>query len=129
MPHTATEPLMDETPCGDHDADYGNEPPTPEETDPRPTGERRSLASDVTYRCAPCDRVEQRKPIHPNVGTDDDSARVAGWRIGSTPAKPRVLICPECSGVDEDYWDRQTLAVAYMAGIDAGNTAWTGAHT
>jgi hypothetical protein len=40
------------------------------------------------------------------------------------PLAPRQTICPECAGVDEEYWDRRTLSVAYQAGIDAGNTAW-----
>jgi hypothetical protein len=81
---------------------------------------------DVRYTCTECDRVEDRARVNPAVGTDDESARISGWRIGTTQGGKRQIICPECAGTDEEYWDRQTLNVAYMAGIDAGNLAWGG---
>lgn len=74
------------------------------------------------YECVGCNRQERRSK--PTSGTDDDSARAAGWRIGTNGKGERQKFCPECSGVDEEYWDRRTLAVAFQAGIDAGNTAW-----
>ena len=70
--------------------------------------------------------VRYRTKVPAGLGTDDESARVVGWRIGVTQGGTKQVICPECTGVDEDYWDRQTLGVAYAAGIDAGNTAWGG---
>jgi hypothetical protein len=77
--------------------------------------------SDATiYRCTACDRQETRPT--PRLGSTDSSARVAGWRISI--GEPRVLVCPECADTDEGYWDRQTIAMAVQAGIDAGNTAW-----
>lgn len=81
---------------------------------------------DVRYTCTECDRTEDRAKVPTGVGTDDESARIAGWRIGTTQSGKKQVICPECSGFDEDYWDRRTLNVAYAAGIDAGNTAWGG---
>lgn len=82
------------------------------------------MTTDPTYKCNHCDRGETRH-ISTAAGGSDNSARVAGWRIGATPNNPRNVICPECAGTDEDYWDRRTLTVAYSAGIDAGNQAWT----
>jgi hypothetical protein len=61
-------------------------------------------ASDIAYTCDHCGQTEHRRPVNPLVGTDDDSARVAGWRIGATQAKQRNVICPECAGTNEDYW-------------------------
>jgi hypothetical protein len=77
--------------------------------------------SDVRYTCDHCDRAEDRPKVSDKLGGADASARVAGWRIGATQTKPRNVICPECAGTDEDYWDRITLSIAHMAGIDAGN--------
>lgn len=77
-----------------------------------------------TYECAGCDRQEQRQKVPTSMGTDDDSARAAGWRIGPSGQGDRQEICPACSGVDVEYWDRRTLSVAFQAGIDAGNPAW-----
>jgi hypothetical protein len=77
------------------------------------------------YECtAGCKRQENRTKVPASMGTDDDSARAVGWRIGVNGQGDRQEICPECSGVDEEYWDRRTLTTAYAAGIDAGNTAW-----
>lgn len=73
------------------------------------------------FTCDNCDRSEEIKV--PAAGTTEEVARVAGWRIGAPYSTPRKY-CPECVGTDEDYWDRRTLAVAYQAGIDAGNKAW-----
>lgn len=75
----------------------------------------------VRYKCDACDRVEDRNKISDAAGGNDASARVAGWRIGATQSKPRNVIRPECAGTDEEYWDRITLSIAYMAGIDAGS--------
>lgn len=70
------------------------------------------------YRCDICDMAEERQRIPtPAIGSDDDSARCVGWRIGATQAKQRNVICPECSGIDEDYWDRKVLSVAAMSGM------------
>jgi hypothetical protein len=77
-----------------------------------------------TFECVGCDRQENRTSPPGRYGTIDDSARAAGWRIGKDGQGERQEICPECSGVDEEYWDRRTLTTAYAAGIDAGNTAW-----
>jgi hypothetical protein len=72
----------------------------------------------ILYRCDICEQAERREPIpSPAAGSDDDSARVAGWRIGSSQAKPRNVICPECAGTDEDYWDRRLLDTAYRSGM------------
>lgn len=88
----------------------------------------------LVFECKHCERQERRSPVP--LGTVDDSARVAGWRIGvyrddrigvgpgGCGEDVRVEICPECAGTDEGYWDRRTMSVAYQAGIDAGNTAW-----
>lgn len=82
------------------------------------------MSKSTPYRCDYCARVEQRATVP--WGAQDDSARTAGWRIGPTAKKDRNVICPECAGTDEEYWDRMTLNVAYAAGIDAGNQAWGG---
>ncbi len=74
--------------------------------------------SGILYRCDICDMAEERQPIpSPVVGTDDDSARAAGWRIGASKSKPRNVICPECSGVDCGFWDRKVLAGVNAAGM------------
>jgi hypothetical protein len=75
---------------------------------------------EIPYTCDCCGRTEYRTLVHLKAGTNDDSARIAGWRIGATQAQPRNVICPECAGLDVGYWDRQTLTVARMAGVDAG---------
>ncbi len=77
------------------------------------------------YKCPFCGRQEKRETPPKGYGTDDDSARTAGWRIGVN-GHGRQTICPECADVDDNYWDRRTLTTAYAAGIDAGNTAWGG---
>ena len=65
-----------------------------------------------------CHMAEGREPMpSPAIGTDDDSARAAGWRIGATKSKPRNVICPECAGTDEEYWDRKVLSVAAQSGM------------
>lgn len=70
------------------------------------------------YRCDSCDMAETREVIpSPAIGSDDDSARVVGWRIGATQSKPRNVICPECAGTDEDYWDRRLVDTAYRSGM------------
>lgn len=69
----------------------------------------------VLYRCDHCNQAERRDPVR--LGSDDDSARVAGWRIGATAAKDRNVLCPECAGTDEDYWDRRLLETAYRSGM------------
>jgi hypothetical protein len=84
------------------------------------------MKTDVRYTCTNCDRAEDRAKIPAGIGTGDESARIAGWRIGTTLGGKRQVICPGCLGADEDYWGRKTLGVAYAAGIDAGNTAWGG---
>lgn len=72
----------------------------------------------ILYRCDICEQAERREPIpSPAVGTDDESARIAGWRIGASQAKPRNVICPECAGTDEEYWDRRLLDVVHMSGM------------
>ncbi|GAA0738529.1 hypothetical protein Drose_04470 [Dactylosporangium roseum] len=71
----------------------------------------------VVYRCDICEMAEKRQPVLSPAGTDDDSARVAGWRIGASQAKERNVVCPECAGTDEGYWDRRMLDVAYMSGM------------
>ncbi len=72
----------------------------------------------VVYRCDICDMAERREPIEsPAAGTDDDSARAAGWRIGASQSKPRNVICPECAGTDISYWDRKVIAAANYAGM------------
>lgn len=76
---------------------------------------------NVRYACDACDRIEDRPKVSDALGGSDASARVAGWRIGATQSKPRNVICPECAGTDEEYWDRITLSIAYQAGIDFGS--------
>jgi hypothetical protein len=76
------------------------------------------------FTCDNCDRAEDI-PVPAAGGTAAEVARVAGWRLGAPFGQPRRY-CPECTGTDEDYWDRRTLAVAHQAGIDAGNKAWSG---
>lgn len=72
----------------------------------------------LVYRCDICHMAEQREPVpSPVVGTDDDSARAAGWRIGATKSNPRNIICPECAGTDVAYWDRKVLSAADQAGL------------
>lgn len=80
----------------------------------------------VIYTCSYCGRQERRAPVPAAAGGDDASARAVGWRIGVHPEQGRVVVCPECSGADEQYWDRRTLGIAYAAGIDAGNPPWGG---
>lgn len=75
----------------------------------------------VRYQCDSCDRAEDRPKIAVAAGGTDASARVAGWRIGVSQSKPRNVICPECADTDPEYWDRITLSLAHMAGIDSGN--------
>lgn len=74
------------------------------------------------FTCTDCARVNEINggPVNPPT----EQARLAGWRIGTNGRGEQVCYCPECSGVNEDYWDDMTLAVAYAAGIDAGNQAW-----
>lgn len=81
------------------------------------------MSNLTTYRCKSCDRAERVK-IPPALGGSDGSARAAGWRLGPGEPGERDEICPECSGINEEYWDVRTLEMAQMAGIDAGNTAW-----
>ncbi|MFE9955866.1 hypothetical protein [Micromonospora sp. NPDC005299] len=50
----------------------------------------------------------------------EEVARAAGWRLGTNGKGEKVAYCPECAGVDPDYWDSRTLAMANMAGIGAG---------
>jgi hypothetical protein len=69
----------------------------------------------TVYRCDICRMAEERKPAQ--LGSDDDSARVVGWRIGATKSNPRNVICPECAGTDEEYWDRKVLSVAAQSGM------------
>lgn len=69
----------------------------------------------TVYRCDICRMAESRDKA--KLGSDDDSARFVGWRIGATQAKPRNVICPECAGTDEEYWDRRLLDTAYMSGM------------
>jgi hypothetical protein len=78
------------------------------------------MAADSRPRfvCTECHRRDDL------LRTAEDAARTAGWRFGTNGRDEPVAYCPECTSIDEDYWDRRTLAVAYMAGIDAGNTAW-----
>jgi hypothetical protein len=71
--------------------------------------------SGILYRCDICEQGERRDRVR--LGSDDDGARVAGWRIGATQSKERNVICPECAGTDEEYWDRRLLDVAYMSGM------------
>ncbi|MEO3922679.1 hypothetical protein ABGB07_02170 [Micromonosporaceae bacterium B7E4] len=80
------------------------------------------MASEQRFKCTNCDRAEQLDGVR--LGTPAEAARAAGWRIGTNGRNEPVAYCPECSGVDEDYWDRRTLDMTYAAGIDAGNTAW-----
>lgn len=81
------------------------------------------MSNRTRYSCANCGYGENIQP--PRLGNStDEVARVAGWRLGTTGGGEGVAYCPECTGVDEDYWDRRTLATAYAAGIDAGNPAW-----
>lgn len=91
-------------------------------TDMEPSGLK---PAPTRYECKYCDRVERIDP--PRLGTTDEAARIVGWRLGPGESGERPEYCPECTGVNEDYWDDRTLAVAQMAGIDAGNTAWGGA--
>jgi hypothetical protein len=69
-----------------------------------------------------CERAERRPYIPIELGGHIAQARGIGYRIGDG-GKP--CYCPECTGIDLEYWDRQTLNGAYAAGIDAGNTAWS----
>jgi len=69
----------------------------------------------TVYRCDICRMAEERKPAQ--LGSDDDSARVVGWRIGATKSNPRNVICPECAGIDVSYWDRKVLAAADQSGM------------
>jgi hypothetical protein len=72
----------------------------------------------IVYRCDICHMAENREPLKsPAAGTDDDSARAAGWRIGASKSKPRNVICPECAGTDNDYWDRRLINVAHKSGM------------
>ncbi len=82
------------------------------------------MADTRIYACNGCRRQEERPPVAS--GTDDDSARVAGWRIGVNGRGEKQKICPVCVGTDAGFWDRQTVAVAAMAGADAGNPLWGG---
>lgn len=75
----------------------------------------------IRYECDACGCVEDRQKISDAAGGTDASARVVGWRIGASQSKPRNVICPECAGTDEEYWDRITLSQAYMAGVNYGN--------
>lgn len=56
------------------------------------------------YVCRHCGRAEDRPRIRE--GSDDDSARVSGWRIGPTPNMRRSVICPACASTDPKYWTR-----------------------
>ena len=76
----------------------------------------------IPYLCNHCGRTEFRLWVSPTAGGADASARVAGWRIGASQAKPRNVVCPACAGTDEAYWDRQTVGMALRAGVDAGRT-------
>jgi hypothetical protein len=81
-----------------------------------------STSRGVRYQCDSCDRITDLPYFPSNFGGTDGHARAIGWRL--TSAQPDALVyCPECTGNDEDYWDRMTLGVAHMAGIDAGNPA------
>lgn len=79
-------------------------------------------AVQIPYTCDHCGRVEYRPLIHPKAGTPDDSARVAGWRVGATPAKPRVVWCPACAGTEPGYWARLTAEALAAVGLDVGRT-------
>lgn len=65
-----------------------------------------STARGALWQCDICDQDERRPVIATGLGSMDDSARVAGWRIGpgGTP-----VICPECAGTDPGYWDERIL--------------------
>lgn len=78
-------------------------------------------AEGAHYECDHCKRRERLQPTP--FGTIDDSARVLGYRI-SGPEEDAKVYCPECTGLDEDYWDRKTLDMADAAGIAAGSAAW-----
>lgn len=78
------------------------------------------MSIDVPYTCRHCRRTHQRTHVKPELGGNDASARIAGWRLGPGDPDERDQICPECAGTDEDYWDDMTLFIAGMAGIDAG---------
>jgi hypothetical protein len=75
------------------------------------------------FVCTNCHRAESLGDVR--LGTPEEAARAAGWRIGAPYGSP-ACYCPECTGIDEEYWDRRTLNMTYAAGIDAGNTAWGG---
>lgn len=70
------------------------------------------------YECQACRRFHTYESGF--AGPALDAARVAGWRFGRNCARDPVVYCPECVGTDDDFWDRMTLDMAYMAGIDAG---------
>ena len=72
---------------------------------------------DLPYRCTHCGRIEHRPYVAPPAGGCDASARVAGWRIGTTAAGARDTVCPACAGTNPDHWDAATLAQARAAGI------------
>jgi hypothetical protein len=67
--------------------------------------------------CTSCGRAT-RFPSS-TYGSAEEAARFVGWRIGEQ-AGSAVRYCPECVGVDEDYWDRMVLQIAYQAGLDRG---------
>lgn len=70
----------------------------------------------LRFRCDNCNRAAEYGP-NP-FGPTEESARVAGWRIG-LPLAP-ACYCPECVGTDAEYWQRRTLDLAAQAGVQSG---------
>ena len=80
-----------------------------------------TMNDDIRVRCDNCHRAADYSP-NP-FGPTEESARVAGWRIGRPYGVVESLCyCPVCVGTDEGFWERRTLTVAYQAGIDAGRS-------
>ena len=73
---------------------------------------------DVQFICDECGRVATYSP-NP-FGPTEESARVAGWRIGSCCGGKKLAYCPVCAGTDAGFWDRRTLGLAAQAGVQSG---------
>lgn len=65
------------------------------------------IPPQIPYTCDHCAETDYRDMVPTGGGSQDDSARVAGWRIGVTSSRARHVICPQCAGTDVDYWLRR----------------------
>lgn len=75
---------------------------------------------NLRFRCDNCQRAAEYGP-NP-CGPTEESARVAGWRLGAPYGSP-ACYCPECVDSDAGYWTRRTLDLAAQAGVQSGRSS------